>query len=112
MDISTQAGAQNALSTADTAIQRAIELARAHGAELTGFTAVDMRKLDIVGPVPIGDRGVVVARVNGLDLVDPAELEITDGLVTARGGGDRSRGPCFDCSTTGISNSGSTSRRF
>ena len=29
----------------------------------------------VVGPISIGDRGVVVARVNGLTLVDPIELE-------------------------------------
>jgi nucleotide-binding universal stress UspA family protein len=41
----------------DTAIRRAVELAQVHGAEVTGVTAVDVQKLDIVGPVPIGADG-------------------------------------------------------
>lgn len=36
------------------AIARAIELAQAHHAELTGVTVVDVRRLKRVGPVPLG----------------------------------------------------------
>jgi nucleotide-binding universal stress UspA family protein len=36
------------------AIARAIELAQAHQAELTGVTVVDVRRLKRVGPVPLG----------------------------------------------------------
>jgi nucleotide-binding universal stress UspA family protein len=36
------------------AVARAIELAQAHGAELTGVTVVDVRRLKRVGPVPLG----------------------------------------------------------
>jgi nucleotide-binding universal stress UspA family protein len=36
------------------AIARAVELAQAHGAELTGITVVDVRRLARVGPVPLG----------------------------------------------------------
>lgn len=36
------------------AVRRAIELAQAHGAELTGATVVDVRRLKRVGPVPLG----------------------------------------------------------
>ncbi len=36
------------------AIKRAIELARAHQAELTGVTVVDIQRLSRVGPVPLG----------------------------------------------------------
>jgi nucleotide-binding universal stress UspA family protein len=36
------------------AISRAIELAQAHQAELTGVTVVDVRRLKRVGPVPLG----------------------------------------------------------
>ncbi|HID75417.1 MAG TPA: universal stress protein, partial [Planctomycetaceae bacterium] len=39
-----------------SAIRRGVELAQAHGAELTGVTVVDTTKLDIVGPVPIGAK--------------------------------------------------------
>ncbi len=39
------------------AIRRGVELAQAHGAELTGVTAVDVKKLSKVGPVPIGADG-------------------------------------------------------
>jgi hypothetical protein len=46
---------------------------------------------DVVGPVAIGDRGVVVARVNGLDLVDPAELEQQLPEVRARLSAERAQ---------------------
>jgi nucleotide-binding universal stress UspA family protein len=36
------------------AVARAIELARAHQAQLTGATVVDVRRLKRVGPVPLG----------------------------------------------------------
>jgi nucleotide-binding universal stress UspA family protein len=36
------------------AVKRAIELAQAHQAELTGVTVVDVRRLNRVGPVPLG----------------------------------------------------------
>ena len=36
------------------ATKRAIELAQAHGAELTGITIVDLERLTRVGPVPVG----------------------------------------------------------
>ncbi len=36
------------------AVSRAIELAQLHEAELTGVTAVDVRRLKRVGPVPLG----------------------------------------------------------
>ena len=35
-------------------IQTAVELAVRHGAELTGVTAIDLKKLENVGPVPLG----------------------------------------------------------
>jgi nucleotide-binding universal stress UspA family protein len=38
----------------DSAIRHAIELARAHDAELTGVTIVDMKALSDTGPVPLG----------------------------------------------------------
>jgi nucleotide-binding universal stress UspA family protein len=37
-----------------TAIERSIELARLHDAQLTGITVVDIEKLSKVGPVPMG----------------------------------------------------------
>jgi nucleotide-binding universal stress UspA family protein len=36
------------------AVARAIQLAQAHGAEITGVTVVDVRRLKRVGPVPLG----------------------------------------------------------
>ena len=36
------------------AVQRAVELARAHDAHLTGVTIVDLNQLQKVGPVPLG----------------------------------------------------------
>lgn len=39
---------------------------------------------DVVGPVRIGDRGVVVAKVEQLDLVDPAQLEQEAGQARER----------------------------
>jgi nucleotide-binding universal stress UspA family protein len=42
------------LDYARTATQKAIELAKAHGAELTGVTLFDTERLDDTGPVPIG----------------------------------------------------------
>jgi len=36
------------------AVRQAVELCRRHGAELTAVTVVDHRRLDNVGPVPIG----------------------------------------------------------
>jgi nucleotide-binding universal stress UspA family protein len=41
----------------DTAIRRAVELAQVHGAEVTGVTVVDVRRLSAVGPIPIGAEG-------------------------------------------------------
>ena len=38
----------------DVAIERAVELAKAHGAIITGVTVVDIRRLKHVGPVPPG----------------------------------------------------------
>ncbi len=38
----------------DTAIQYAIGLAKAHSAEVTGVAVVNIKKLESVGPVPIG----------------------------------------------------------
>lgn len=38
----------------DVAIQRAIELAKLHGAQITGVTVVDAKSLKQVGPVPPG----------------------------------------------------------
>jgi nucleotide-binding universal stress UspA family protein len=39
------------------AIGRAIELAQQHGADVTGVTVVDVRRLSRVGPVPLGASG-------------------------------------------------------
>ncbi len=36
------------------AVNRAVELARTHGAMLTGVTVIDMERLQNVGPVPLG----------------------------------------------------------
>ena len=41
-------------SYSDAAIQQAVDLARSHGAELTGVTVVDTQKLGSVGAAPIG----------------------------------------------------------
>jgi nucleotide-binding universal stress UspA family protein len=38
----------------DVAIERAVELAKAHGALITGVTVVDTKQLAQVGPVPLG----------------------------------------------------------
>jgi nucleotide-binding universal stress UspA family protein len=38
----------------DVAVRRAVELARLHGAEVTGITVLDEKKLEKVGPVPAG----------------------------------------------------------
>jgi nucleotide-binding universal stress UspA family protein len=38
----------------DVAIERAVELAKAHGALITGVTVVDTKQLAQVGPVPPG----------------------------------------------------------
>jgi hypothetical protein len=38
---------------------------------------------DVVGPVSLGDRGVVVAKIGRLDLVDAAELEKNEQQVRA-----------------------------
>ena len=46
----------------DVAIQRAVELARMHGAVITGVTVVDTRRLKQVGPVPPGG-GVYAAKL-------------------------------------------------
>jgi peptidyl-prolyl cis-trans isomerase D len=46
---------------------------------------------EVVGPVRIGDRGVVVARVQGLQLVEPAELERDREELRSRLMADRGR---------------------
>jgi nucleotide-binding universal stress UspA family protein len=46
------------------ALYHAIELAKAHGAELTGVTVVDVQRLSSIGPAPIG------AEVTGIELRD------------------------------------------
>ena len=38
----------------DVAIERAVELAKAHDALITGVTIVDTKQLTQVGPVPLG----------------------------------------------------------
>ena len=38
----------------ESAVTHALELARAHGAEITGVTDVDLAKVANVGPVPMG----------------------------------------------------------
>lgn len=38
----------------DVAIQRALEIAKHHDAEVTGVTIVDLKRLQKVGPVPLG----------------------------------------------------------
>ena len=38
----------------DVAIERAVELAKAHGALITGVTVMDVKQLKQVGPVPLG----------------------------------------------------------
>ena len=38
----------------DVAIERAVELAKVHGALITGVTVADTRQLTQVGPVPLG----------------------------------------------------------
>ena len=38
----------------DVAIERAVELAKAHGARITGVTVVEIKQLKQVGPVPPG----------------------------------------------------------
>ena len=54
----------------NAALQTAVELARAHGAELTGVTAVDVEALQSAGPAPIG------AEASALELRDH-RLEVT-----------------------------------
>ena len=46
----------------DIAIERAVELAKAHGARITGVTVVDIKQLIQVGPVPPGG-GVYASRL-------------------------------------------------
>jgi len=43
-------------SYSDAAIRQAVDLARYHGAELTGVTVVDVKQLSSVGATPIGGR--------------------------------------------------------
>ena len=54
----------------DTAIRRAVELAKAHEAEVTGVTVVDVQKLSMVGPVPIGAEVAAVAAKEAFDHLD------------------------------------------
>ena len=44
----------------DVAIERAVELAKAHGAIITGVTVVDIKQLKQVGPVPPGGGAYAV----------------------------------------------------
>jgi nucleotide-binding universal stress UspA family protein len=46
----------------DVAIERAVELAKIHGALITGVTVVDTKQLSQVGPVPLGG-GVYAAKL-------------------------------------------------
>jgi len=48
----------------DVAIRQAVELARLHGAELTGVTVVDVKRLTSVGAAPIGaeESGIELRR--------------------------------------------------
>lgn len=46
----------------DVAIERAIEIAKAHGALITGVTVVDIKQLKQVGPVPPGG-GIYAAKL-------------------------------------------------
>jgi hypothetical protein len=39
---------------------------------------------DVVGPVRVGDRGVMVAKVNGLTLLDSTAMELEGANVRAR----------------------------
>jgi len=41
-------------SFTDIAIKYSVELAKIHKAELTGITVIDIKKLEMVGPVPVG----------------------------------------------------------
>ena len=59
----------------ESAVQRALELAAVHGAEVTGVTDIDLAKVANVGPVPMG------AGAAATDLVEH-RLEITEQLVT------------------------------
>jgi len=38
----------------DVAIQRAVELSNIHGSVLTGVTVIDLKRLQHIGPVPMG----------------------------------------------------------
>jgi nucleotide-binding universal stress UspA family protein len=58
----------------DVAIRQGIELARLHGAELTGVTVVDVNRLRHVGPAPIG------AEESGIELRQ-RQLEVTSNHV-------------------------------
>ena len=46
----------------EVAIERAIEIAKAHGALITGVTVVDIKQLKQVGPVPPGG-GIYAAKL-------------------------------------------------
>ena len=59
---------------ADAAIRQAVELGRSHEAELTGVTAVDVKRLNSVGAAPIG------AAESGIQLREH-RLEITSERV-------------------------------
>ncbi len=59
----------------ESAVQRALELAAVHGAEITGVTDVDLAKVANVGPVPMG------AGAAATELVEH-RLQITEQLVT------------------------------
>ncbi|MCH6552122.1 MAG: universal stress protein [Planctomycetes bacterium] len=59
----------------ESAVQRALELAAVHGAEITGVTDIDLAKVANVGPVPMG------AGAAATELVEH-RLQITEQLVT------------------------------
>jgi len=59
----------------ESAVTHALELARLHGAEITGVTDVDLAKVANVGPVPMGGGAAAT------ELVEH-RLELTEKLVT------------------------------
>ncbi len=61
-------------SYSDVAIRRAVDLARYHGAELTGVTVVDAKQLSSVGAAPIG------AQESGIELREH-RLQVTSERV-------------------------------
>ena len=85
------------------AVRHSIELARRHGASVTGVTVVDVERLDDVGPVPIGGGAAAHALAEHRKAVtrERVEEEISNFEKACRDAGvdhlvDREDGDPFD----------------